>query len=242
VRKKRRVGFVGCPPESVLSEYRKDELIDLDNHLAGIRRPSQRMLPATTCAIVKRIFDNAVALKPEVIVFDQGYGKCDPARMIAILLKEAFDFELITTSNMNTEGRGTPLCDAALPLRQKVDTILDDLIDPRRRDIQEEPSPKAGIWGVPASDFSLYDLFPRGTKIFGWLRCLENRTPADLDLECLVDDGLPVVFFSQAFCHKNILAKHLAKKYNGLYFDLEEKVSGTIKAKVEAFLRFRGAL
>jgi len=242
VKKKLKVGFVGCPPDDVLARYRGHELIDLDNGIPGVRRESRRMLPATTCAIVKRIFDNAVALKPDVIVFDQGHGKCDPARMVSLLLKDLFDFHLISTDNTSASGQGTPLCDAALPLRQKVAMILDGLTGPQNRSVQAEPSPKAGIWGVPASDFSLYDLFPRGTRIYGWLRCMENRTPADLGLECRVDEGIPVVFFSQAFCHKNILAKHLAKKYNGLYFDLEEKITGTIEAKVEAFLRFRGAL
>ena len=241
-KKKLKVGFVGCPPEDILAPYREHRLIDLDNHYPAVRRESQQKLPATTCAIVKRIYDNALAFKPDILIFDQGYGKCDPARMVSLLLKEELGMPVIGTDNTSMAGKGTPVSDSSLPLRKKVEIILDDLVKPRRRTVHPEKAPKAGIWGVPASDFSLYDLFPDGTKIYGWLRCLENRTPADLDLECMVDQEIPVVFFSQAFCHKNILAKHLAKKYNGLYFDLEENISGTIRAKVEAFLRFRGAV
>ena len=54
-----------------------------------------------------------------------------------------------------------------------------------------------------------------------------------------MDPEVPTVFFAQSFCHKNVMAKHLAEKYGGLYFDLDGRVTRSIRAKVEAFLRFR---
>ena len=72
--------------------------------------------------------------------------------------------------------------------------------------------------------------------MLGWLRCFENRTPADLNLECLVPAGVPTVFFAQTFCSKNILARHLARRHNGLYVDSDGTLSRSERAKIEAFL------
>ena len=67
---------------------------------------------------------------------------------------------------------------------------------------------------------------------------MENKTPADLDLECQVDEDIPIVFFSQSFCQKSALAYMLAKKYNGLFVEMDKELNKSIKAKIEAFLRF----
>ena len=56
-------------------------------------------------------------------------------------------------------------------------------------------------------------LFPNTTQVYGWIRCVEAGTPADLDLEMYVDENVPTVFYSQAFCSKSSLAKYLADKY-----------------------------
>ena len=54
-----------------------------------------------------------------------------------------------------------------------------------------------------------------------------------------VDENVPTVFYSQAFCSKSSLAKYLADKYNGLYIDIDDYASNSIRAKIEAFLKLR---
>jgi hypothetical protein len=72
----------------------------------------------------------------------------------------------------------------------------------------------------------------------GWFRCLENRTPALEKLELEVTTGVPTVFFAQTFCHKNIMARHLATTHDGLDVDADGVISSSVRAKVEAFLKF----
>ena len=241
---RRRVGFIGCPPEEVLSQFYGDELIDLDNQIPEVEATdSETLLPVNTCRIIKRILDNALAVRPDLIVFDDGYSKCDNARFLGQMLEELLkDVPLVRTRNDSTEPKGTPISDSLLPLIEKVDLILEELTKPQKtEDLPACPKPPAGFWGVPAADTSLYDLFPPGTQVLGWLRCCENRTPADLELECWTPQDVPTVFFAQTFCSKNILAKHLAAEYNGLYVDVDGTLSRSERAKIEAFLHFRKA-
>jgi hypothetical protein len=121
-----------------------------------------------------------------------------------------------------------------------VELILDGLVHPQQLSLSPEPSPRAAIWGVPAADLSIYELFPDGTQVLGWTRCLENRTPSDWELEMHVPAGRPTVFFCQTFCPKGIVAQHLARKYDGLAVDADGVLSQPVRAKIEAFLRFRG--
>jgi hypothetical protein len=238
---KRRIGFVGCPPEEVLAPRRGETLLDLDNLVEGVAARSESVLPRTTCRIIRRVLDNALALDLDEIVIDEGYGKCDSARGLADVLEEMLAIPVIRTHNDNRLGAGTPISDSDLPLRRKMELILQGLVTPQALELSPEPDPPAALWGVPAADFSLYDLFPDGTQVLGWTRCLENRTPADWDLETYVPDGLPTVFFAQTFCPKNITARHLASQRHGLYVDVDGVLSQPVKAKIEAFLRFRRA-
>ena len=64
-------------------------------------------------------------------------------------------------------------------------------------------------------------------------------SPADIELEMFVEPDVPTVFYSQAFCSKAQLAKYLADKYNGLYIDIDDGVTNSTRAKIEAFLRLR---
>jgi len=237
-----KVGFVGCPSELGFEAVRKRfgsiEWIDLDNHHKQSARHSAELLPANVCSIIKRIVDNSLSFDLEAILFDEGYGKCDNARAVAGMLENRLDIPVIRTRNDNLEGRGTPLCDSGLPLLEKAEKILDGLTDTKPPPDLEPVAPPAALWGVPASDFDLYKLFPDGTRLIGWFRCLENRTPANASLELAVDPDVPTVFFSQAFCHKNILAKNLAARHNGLYVDMDGTLTSSIRAKVETFLHF----
>jgi hypothetical protein len=237
-----RAGFVGCPSElgfeAVRKRFERIEWVDLDNYHEQSTRHSAEVLPANVCSIIKRIVDNALSFDLQAILFDEGYGKCDNARAVATLLEDRLDIPVLRTRNDSLEGRGTPLCDSDLPLLEKAEKILDGLTDTAPPPHLEPIDPPVALWGVPASDFDLYKLFPDGTRLIGWFRCLENRTPADESLELSVDPDVPTVFFSQAFCHKNILAKDLAAQYNGLYVDMDGTLTSSIRAKVETFLRF----
>ncbi len=237
--KNRRVGFVGCPPEEVLAPRRSAELVDLDNLIEGTQPHSESLLPRTTCRIIRRILDNALSLELEEIIVDEGYGKCDAARGLVELLEDLVGVPVIRTQNDNREGTGTPISDSDLPLLRKIELILDSLVHPQEVELTPQPHPRAAMWGVPAADFSIYELFPNGTQVLGWTRCLENRTPADWELEMYVPQGVPTVFFAQTFCPKNVVARHLARRHDGLYVDVDGVLSQPVRAKIEAFLRFR---
>lgn len=237
--KKRRIGFAGCPPESILAPRRAAALIDLDNVVEGVQPRSESLLPRTTCRIIRRILDNALALELDEIVIDEGYGKCDSARGLADILERTLDIPVVRTRNENREGAGTIICDSNLPPLRKMELILDGLVNPRELDLTPEPNPPAAIWGVPAADLSIYQIFPDGTQILGWTRCLENRTPSDWELEMEAPEGLPTVFFAQTFCPKNIIAQHLAHARGGLHVDVDGVLSQPVRAKIEAFLHFR---
>ncbi len=195
-------------------------------------------MPANVCAIIKRIVDNALSLELDAIVFDEGYGKCDHARAAAAVCQEHLDIPIVRTRNDDHTDHGTAICDSRLPVIEKAELILDNLIKPEPFEGPRLAKPPAALWGVPASDFELYNLFPDGTRLLGWFRCLENRTPANTALELEVDPNVPTVFFAQTFCHKNILAKELARKHSGLYVDMDGAITASVRAKVETFLRF----
>ncbi len=239
--RKKRIGFVGCPPEEALAARRCEELIDLDNLVEGVEARSESLLPRSTCRIIRRILDNALALGLDEIVIDEGYGKCDAARGLAEVLEGLLNISVVRTQNENRRGSGTPICDSDLPVLRKMELILEGLVAPQELELRREAEPRAAIWGVPAADLSLYQLFPDGSQVLGWARCLENRTPADWELEMYVPEGVPTVFFAQTFCPKNVVAGHLAREHNGLHVDADGALSQPVRAKIEAFLRFRGA-
>jgi hypothetical protein len=211
--------------------------------MEGVSQRSEAALPRTTCRIIRRVFDNALAADLDEIVIDEGYGKCDSARGLADVLAATLPIPVVRTKNESRVPAGTPICDSDLPLKRKVELILDGLVRPVAVGGPTPPLPeaRAGFWGVPAADFRIYELFPDGTTVLGWTRCLENRTPADGKLELWAPEAVPTVFFTQTFCAKHIVAQHLARKHRGLYVDVDGVLSQPVRAKIEAFLRFRGA-
>lgn len=54
-----------------------------------------------------------------------------------------------------------------------------------------------------------------------------------------VDEDVPTVFFAHTFCAKMELAKYLAEKHNGLYVDVDDVASNSVRAKIEAFINLR---
>ena len=239
MKKVNKIGFWGYPDPQVIEEvrckYPTAEWIDLD---IDINAPKSNVLPESYCKIIRNIFDNALFLKPELIIAPIGKDKCDSGWFASKLLKE-MGFDVIQTIYERIEPKKEiKICKSNLSLYDKVTTITDSIVTPKEVKF-ELCKPQFGFWGVPPNDLELLKLFPNTTHVYGWIRCVEAGTPADLDLEMYIDKDVPTVFYAQAFCSKSQLAKYLADKYNGLYIDIDDYASNSIKAKVEAFLRLR---
>lgn len=246
MKTKYKIGIAGVPSQDVLDKYIDDPstVIDLDMPVDGVEYfdPIERYAPKIYCATLRTVFTNALVLKPEIIIADVGEGKCDGMRFIAEELKELLpNSRIITTRNIGAKPKGNPICTSDLPLREKMNIIVNNVI--KDTDIRvNQCKPTAGFWGVPPRDFSILDLFPNTTYIYGWTRCMENKAPDNMEIEMLVDEGIPIVFFAQSFCQKTVLAKYLANKYGGLFVDVDAQLDDSTKAKIIAFLTLRGAI
>jgi len=240
------LGFWGAPPRAVLESTaaRFDGLpyFDLDVHR---RAPRSRTLPDAFCHIIRNCVDNALALGPllRAVVAATGAEKCDSGRFAARLLDDLLDCEVVATEN---PGRPEPapalLCEAQGPLKQRVVRAMEAIVEPLTDAEQQQAraarcEPTCGFWGTPPHPIELLDLFPDTTHVFGWTRCVEQGRPADLELELAVPEGLPIVFFSQGFCNKGMLARHLAEQHRGLHVDVHDALGAATMAKIEAFIR-----
>ncbi len=252
---KQVVGFWGYPKPSLIEEtkqkYPDAEWVDLD---IDFNYPKTNILPDAYCKIIRNIIDNTFYLKPDVILAPIGKDKCDSGWFASKVLMD-LGFNVIKSIYEDIEPkRAIVICDSNMPLYEKFQTITAGIADSSIWDnavkkiksgfysrSQEKTSVSftPGFWGVPPNDLEILKLFPDTTRVYGWTRCVEAGTPADLDLEMYVDENVPTVFYSQAFCSKAQLAKYLADKYNGLYIDIDDYASNSIKAKIEAFLRLR---
>jgi hypothetical protein len=239
----RVIGYYGFPRRCVLREARERygltlPLVDLD---VDIGIADSGILPATTCRIIANIVDNAVYLGPRLaaVVAAVGEDKCDRARHAAFLLAR-MGFTVIESRFPPEELEDRPLVfsRARLPLGEKIDRIMATVVDPEASGTRPSIcAPTHGFWGVPPHDSRILDLFPETTHVYGWVRCVEAGRPSDVELECLVDEGVPTVFFTQSFCAKQDLAHYLAEKHLGLAIDCHRETNDSIMAKVEAFLR-----
>ena len=235
------------PSERLLSQFRDEELVDLDCPQEGIvpYNVVESLCPKVFCAVLTTCFANAMTLKPKVILADVGPGKCEGARYLCEILRDLLpSSRVIAEENRDSLRRPTTTCECyTVPLRERMQRIVDRIID---RDLPDFPRsggrPKAGFWGVPPRDFRILEGFPNETIILGWSRCMEARTPADLALEMTVPKETPVIFFSQSFCQKSVLAKTLAERHRGLFVESDENVDNSTVLKIEAFLKLRGAL
>ncbi len=241
----RRVGIVGQPPVAVIAALndRGIEILDLDAML--IRADMEEtvaILPRVYCAILRTVVLNAMHLELEAIVVDTGPGKCDSALYVATILAEQLPIPVFRTENRDTVSFGYPLCLTEMELTAKFLALTEGVKSARKpADAPPPCHPIAGFWGVPPRDFSILAPFPPATHIYGWSRCLENKTPADLALEMHVSREVPTVFFAQSFCAKTALARHLARQHpRALYLDIDVHTTGSAKAKVQAFLELSG--
>lgn len=241
-----KVGIAGVPSQQILDVYIRDgsDVIDLDMPLDGVEYFDiiEDVSPKIYCATLRTVFVNALTLKPQVIIADVGEGKCDGMRFIAEVLRDLLpDTEIITTRNTGAPPQGNPISVSGLPLREKMSRIVNSIIKHVDRDVQP-CKPAAGFWGVPPRDFSILDLFPDTTHVYGWARCMENKAPDNMEIELQVDAEVPTVFFAQSFCQKSMLARYLAHKYNGMFVDVDAQLDDSVRAKIIAFLTLRGAL
>ena len=233
------IGFWGYPNPQVIEEtkleYPNAEWIDLD---IDFNYPDYKILPESYCKIIKNVINNSMELKPVKIVAPIGKDKCDSVLFAAQVLKDKGFNVVETIYEQTTKKNDIVISTSNLQLFKKVDTIMGNIITPKHYNL---PQTKAefGFWGVPPNDMEILNLFPNTTHVYGWIRCVEAGTPADIELEMHVDEDVPTVFYAQAFCAKAQLAKYLADKYNGLYVDIDDFANNSIKAKIEAFLRLR---
>lgn len=234
-----KIGFWGYPDPKIIEEikleYPDAEWVDLD---IDYECPDKNILPESYCKIVKNIINNTFDINPIKVIAPIGKDKCDSGWFASKLLKDN-GFDVIESIyEQIVDKKPINICTSNLPLFDKVDKIMNNLINPVEYNFEQSKA-GFGFWGVPPNDMDILKLFPNNTHVYGWIRCVEAGTPADIDLEMYVDVDIPTVFYAQAFCAKAQLAKYLADKYNGLYIDIDDYASNSIKAKIEAFLRLR---
>jgi len=245
-----KIGFWGYPPPSIINEtkqkYPNADWIDLD---IDFYYPKTNLLPEACCKIIRNIIDNAQYIKPDLILAPIGKDKCDSGWFASKILSD-LGFNIIQTKFEDLEPRKEIIiCKSKLPLYDKITKITENIVNPtvesythanvpdKNNNTSSNPNFTPGFWGVPPNDLEILKLFPDTTHVYGWTRCVEAGTPADIDLEMYVNPNVPTVFYAQAFCSKSQLAKYLANKYNGLYIDINDYATTSIKAKIEAFLR-----
>lgn len=242
---KQRIGIVGVPPLSIMQTLSSPEIkiFDLDEPQGKVDiEIASPYLPRVYCGILRTVVANSLTIQPERIYIDTGAGKCDCAVHTATVLNDSLpDTEIIRTKNQDKYSFGTPLCKTAGNLSKRMSQITASVqsVSP----YQKLPACNAtvGFWGVPPRDFSILSLFPNTTHIYGWTRCMENKTPDNLDLEMHYNPNIPTVFFAQTFCAKTALARHLAAKHpHGLYLDCDVTAGNSAKAKIQAFLELSG--
>jgi hypothetical protein len=241
----KKVGIVGMPPLQVIRELAANNVAidDLDTPLVKADIESTApYLPRVYCAILRTVVLNALNVALDAIFIDVGPGKCDCALHVATILQDMLDIPVHKTINEDRDGFGTPICTTKMNLMKKFLLITEGVksADPST-DNYVKFKPTAGFWGVPPRDFSILELFPETTHIFGWTRCMENNTPANHELEIVFNPDIPTIFYAQSFCAKTALARHLAEKHpHGLYLDSDVTAGGSAKAKIQAFLELSG--
>ena len=82
-----KIGFWGYPNPEIVKELEKKnpEWIDLD---IDFGYPESNILPDAYCKIIKNIIDNAMYLKPDIIVATIGKDKCDSGWFASCVLKD----------------------------------------------------------------------------------------------------------------------------------------------------------
>ncbi len=240
-----RVGIVGIPPIAVMETLAVPEvnIFDLDEPQGKIDlETASPFLPRVYCGILRTVIANSLAIKPDTIYIDTGAGKCDCAVHTATVLADILPgTRVVRTRNQDSTSFGIPLCRTRMGLLEKMSAITASVQSTTPYTDLDACKATAGFWGVPPRDFSLLSLFPDTTHVYGWARCMENKTPDNPELEAHYNPNIPTVFFAQSFCAKTALARHLATKHpHGLYLDCDVTAGSSVKAKIQAFLELSG--
>ena len=93
-----RVGIVGVPPLSVISELNRNKctIFDLDEpQTSKSISLSSQYLPKVYCAILRTVVLNALNLELDAIYIDVGPGKCDCALHVAMVLEDLIQIPII---------------------------------------------------------------------------------------------------------------------------------------------------
>lgn len=241
----KKVGIVGMPPLKIIRELNASQVTIHDLDTPVVRADIELAapyLPRVYCAILRTVVVNALHISLDAVYVDVGPGKCDAALHVTTVLKDMLSIPVYQTKNDDTTGFGTPICMSRMALMEKFERITEGVkYAARPKDSPVKCQPTAGFWGVPPRDFSILELFPDTTHIYGWTRCMENKTPADHELELEINPEVPTVFYAQSFCAKTALARHLAAKHgHALYLDSDVTAGGSAKAKIQAFLELSG--
>ena len=244
-QKRTNVGIVGMPPLAIIKQLNADKITIHDLDTPMIRADIELTapyLPKVYCAILRTVVLNVLHLDIDAIYIDVGPGKCDCALHVATVLEDMLTIPIIKTRNEDMTGFGTPICSSNINLVQKFEYITEGVKSAEKPEKSPHAfTPTAGFWGVPPRDFSILELFPDTTHVYGWTRCMENKTPADHVLELHYNPSVPTVFYAQSFCAKTALARHLALKHpHGLFLDSDVTAGGSAKAKIQAFLELSG--
>ncbi|HBT96753.1 MAG TPA: hypothetical protein DEB25_03475 [Desulfobulbaceae bacterium] len=245
MKKNKRAAIVGVPPLAVVRQLEAEgaEVVDLDMPMAGVSlERAADCLPKVYCAILRTVVANAVSMQPGRIFIDVGRGKCDGAVHVATILRHILpEVEVIAVENHDREPFGTPRCVTKMPLADKMQAITKSVTTSAAHPLFATCRATAGFWGVPPRDFSLLEFFPDTTHVFGWARCMENKTPDNSQLEEFFDPEIPTVFFTQSFCAKSALARYLASLHPcALAVDSDVAVGNSGRAKIQAFLELNG--
>lgn len=240
-KSKQLIGIVGVPPLAVMEKLNNPatKIVDLDEPQGKIDLESASpFLPRVYCGILRTVIANSLTLQPDIIYIDTGAGKCDCAIHTATVLDDILPAtKIVRTRNHDSIDFGIPLCRTRMDLVEKMTAITAGVQNVHPSQEYLPCHATAGFWGVPPRDFSLLSLFPDTTHIYGWTRCMENKTPDNITMECHYNPNIPTVFFAQSFCAKTALARHLAAKHpHGLYLDCDVTASNSAKAKIQAFL------
>lgn len=233
------------PPRDVMRGFKEEKALvyDLDAlHVKPDLEITASYIPRVYCAILRTVLTNVKKMSLDAVCIDVGEGKCNGANYLAGILESEISIPILRTRNDDCTRFGNPVSESGLPLVEKMRRITDGVLDPdnKKRNLTR-CEPTAGFWGVPPRDFSILELFPHRTHVFGWARCMENKTPSDIELERLSDPGAPTVFFAQSFCQKSALAYYLAKHHPcGIYVDADVYMGHSTKAKLQAFLELNG--
>lgn len=237
-----RIGIVGIPPLKAIVAISGCAIFDLDEAIVKQNIEETILyLPRVYCAILRTVMLNALHLDLDHILMDVGAGKCDAAAHVAAILTDKLDIPIIQTRNNDITNFGTPLCETQMPLLHKMSAICTGVQTAAPHNEYAPCVAKAGFWGVPPRDFSILNFFPDTTHVFGWARCMENKTPDNWSLEMQVNLEIPTIFFAQSFCAKTATAKHLASRHpRGLFLDSDVTTGNSTRAKVQAFLELNG--